>query len=558
MHDSNGATLKRISVRATLLAILCTLPACALADDMPRIEKKDGRFAMIVEGKPFLMLGAQINNSSSWASTLPNVWPALIDLHVNTVEAPVYWELMEPQQGKFDFANVDLLVNGAREHHLHLVLLWFGTWKNGQAHYVPEWIKTDPKKYPRELNPYGKVLDVLSPNSTSNLEADKHAFVALMHHIKDIDAAQHTVIMIQVENESGSVGSVRDFSPAANKEFAGQVPSALSTALHAASGTWSRVFGADADERFAAYSTASYINEVTKAGKAEYPLPMYCNVWLTYPVHALENRDHPSPGQEYPSGGAQQGNIAIWKSAAPAIDVLAPDFYSDDKAFYRQVVTAYHREDNALFIPETGLSKDFGSNFFYALGNGAIGFSPFGVDYTNWTISDAKIPAYLSANFALFQPMSSEIAQLNLDGKLQTVVEQKGMPRQRLHFPGVDAVVSFGFPQRDGEMPPGTADSSGRAMVAQLGPLEFLVTGFDASVSFELTNPPGAQPRNEQVEILRADEGQFVNGTWQTSRIWNGDQTDRGLNFRSGNTNVVRIRLHTLPLYDESVKSPRL
>jgi hypothetical protein len=550
-------SLRRISFRAALLVIFCILPASALADDMPRLEKKDGRFAMIVEGKPFLILGAQINNSSSWPSTLPKIWPALDALHVNTVEAPVYWEQMEPEQGKFDFANVDLLVNGAREHHLHLVLLWFGTWKNGQAHYVPEWIKTDPKKYPRELNPYGKVLDVLSPNSATNLEADKHAFAALMRHVKEIDATQHTVIMIQVENESGSVGSVRDYSLAADRDFAAQVPSSLANALHTPTGTWSKVFGADADERFAAFSTATYINEVAKAGKAEYPLPMYCNVWITYPVHALENRDHPSPGQEYPSGGPQQGNIAIWKSAAPAIDILAPDFYSDDRELFHQVVAAYHREDNALFIPETGLTKDFGPNFFYALGNGAIGFSPFGVDYTNWTISDDKIPSYLSENFALFQPLSREIAQLGFDGKLRTAVEQKGMQRRRLHFPGVDAVISFGFPQHDGQMPPGTFDSSGRAMVAQLGPLEFLVSGLDASISFEIANAPGAKPRNEQVEILRADEGEYLNGTWQTTRIWNGDQTDRGLNFRSGNTNVVRIRLHMLPLYDGSLKSPR-
>jgi len=523
---------------------------------MPHIEKKGGHFAMVVDGKPFLILGAQINNSSSWARTLLKVWPAVEDLHVNTVEAPVYWEQMEPKQGSFDFANVDLLVNGAREHHLRLVLLWFGTWKNGQDHYVPEWIKTDPQKYPREVSSYGKILDVLSPNSATNLEADKLAFVALMRHLKAIDGAQHTVIMIQVENESGSIGSVRDYSAAANQQFAGDVPSTLTAALHSPGGTWSKVFGSDADERFAAYSTASYIYQVAKAGKAEYALPMYCNVWLTYPVDALENRNRASAGQEYPSGGPQQGNINIWKSVAPAIDILAPDFYSHDHAFYHQVIAAYGRDDNPLFIPETLLSKDFGSNFFYALGHGAIGFSPFGIDYTDWTITDDKIPTYLSENYALLLPMANEVAQLNLEGKLQTAVEQKGMPRQKLHFPGVDAIVSFGYPQRDGEMPPGTPDVSGRAMVAQLGPFEFLVTGFDASVSFELASATGDKPGNEQIEILRAEEGQYVKGTWQTSRIWNGDQTDRGLNFHSGNSSVVRIRLHTLPLYDESVRSP--
>jgi len=543
----------RLTRAVTLLALLASLSLYSVADDMPRLDKKDGRFALMVDGKPFLMLGSQINNSSSWASEMPKVWPALEDMHVNTVEAPVYWETMEPEPGKFDFGTVDLLVNGAREHHLHLVLLWFGTWKNGQAHYVPEWVKTNPKKYPREVSSYGKVLDVLSPNSATNLEADKNAFSALMRHVKEIDGAQHTVIMIQVENESGSIGAVRDYSAAAQKQFEGQVPSSLVQTMHTNSGTWSKVFGADADERFAAYSTAHYINEVARAGKAEYPLPMYCNVWITYPVAALENRDHPTPGQEYPSGGPQQGNIAVWKAAAPAIDVLAPDFYSDNVDLFHEIVAAYRRDDNALFIPETGRGANFGSYFFYALGHGAIGFSPFGVDYTGWG-GGQKVPEALSENFSLFKPMDREIAQLNFDGKLQTAVEQKGQPRERLHFDGVDAIVSFGFPQRDGVMPPGTSDEHGRAMVAQLGPLEFLVTGFDASVSFALANAPGGTAKNEQIEILRADEGQYADGKWQTSRIWNGDQTDRGLNFRGANKSVIRIRLHTLPLYDESVR----
>jgi len=519
-------------------------------DPIPRIEKKDGRFALMVSDKPYLMLGAQINNSSSWASTLPAVWPALEQLHVNTVEAPVYWELMEPEPGKFDFTNVDLLIDGAREHHLKLVLLWFGTWKNGQAHYVPEWMKTDTKRYPRELTAYGKVLDVMSPNSETNLDADKHAFAALMRHVKEKDASTHTVIMIQVENECGSVGSVRDFSPAANKEFAEPVPAAL----HTTGGSWTKVYGADADERFAAYSTARYINDVAKAGKAEYPLPMYCNVWITYPVHALENRDHPSPGQEYPSGGAQQQNISIWKMTAPSIDILAPDFYSDDTQLFHEVVAAYHRSDNPLFIPETGRTKDFGNNFFYALGHEAIGFSPFGVDFTNWGIVDAKIPESMAENFALIHPIANEVAALNFEGKLKSAVEAKGEPRQTVHFAGpgegIDAVVSYGFPQNDGAIPPGTVGMNGRALVAQLGPMEFLVTGFDASVSFTLTQQDGVKPRNEQLEILSAEEGRYVDGVWQRTRIWNGDQTDRGLNFHGSSPELVRIRLHKIPLYE--------
>lgn len=548
----NLGSTRRLAAALFPVIVSAIFAAQAVAQTMPRIERRGDNYAMMVDGKPFLVLGAQINNSSSWAGSLADAWPALADMHVNTVEAPVYWELMEPSPGKFDFANVDLLVKGAREHNLHLVLLWFGTWKNGQNHYVPEWIKTDPAKYPREQNAYGKLLDVMSPNSATNLDADKHAFAALMRHVKETDSTQHTVIMIQVENESGSVGSVRDFSPAAQKQFEAVVPAALTGALHTATkGTWSQTFAADADEDFAAYSTASYINEVAKAGKAEYPLPMYCNVWITYPVHALENRDRASAGQEYPSGGPQQQNIAIWKAAAPNIDVLAPDFYSEDMAFYRSIIAAYHRPDNPLFIPETVLAKNFGRDFFYALGQGAIGFSPFGIDYTGWGFTEREIPAYLTENYALLAPISSEIAQWNLDGKLQTSVEDPGEPRKQNHFGDVIATSSFGYPQHDGAVPPGTADSHGRALIAEDGPLEFLVTGFDASVSFTFS-PEYAKAHNAQLEILRAEEGTYENGVWKMVRIWNGDQTDRGLNFHGGKAlEIVRIRLHSLPLTGE-------
>jgi beta-galactosidase GanA len=549
-----------VSALGFVLASLLTPIAPAQSSDIPHLEKRDGRYALIVDGKPFLVLGGQINNSSAWPATLPAAWSAAEAMHANTVEAPVYWEQMEPAKGTYDFTNVDLLVTQAREHKFHLVLLWFGTWKNGQNHYVPEWIKSDPKTYPREENAYGKLLDGMSPNSTANLDADKTAFAALLGHVKTIDAAQHTVIMVQVENESGSVGSIRDFSPAAQRLFDATVPADLARALHLPTGgTWSKTFGPDDDESFAAYSTAHYVGEVAAAGKAEYPLPMYCNVWFAYPVHALENRDHPSAGQEYPSGGPQQANIAIWKAAAPAIDILAPDFYSDDFSLFRTIAATYDRADNPLFIPESQLGPNFGRYFFYALGKGAIGFSPFGIDRSAQAtqpadqVPNATRPATPADNFALFNAPGGEIAQLNLEGKLQTAVEDKGAARQTIHFATADAVASFGFPQSDGAYPPGTPTLQGRAVVAQLGPLEFLVSGFDVSVSFTLPAAALQQTPNLQLEILRAEEGKYIDGVWQTTRILNGDQTDRGLNFRSSDPPLVRIHLHALPLYDEAV-----
>src|SRR6202012_3654001 len=182
----------------------------AMAEEAPKLVQKEGHYAFLVDGKPFLMLGGQIHNSSAWPSELPQVFQSIEALHANTLEAPVYWEQIEPTQGHFDFSNVDALVRGARDHKIRLTLLWFGTWKNGEMHYAPEWVKTNPARYPRMIDERGDPIQVLSANAPANLDADKTAFAALMHHLAQIDADQHTVIMVQVENESGAIGAVRD------------------------------------------------------------------------------------------------------------------------------------------------------------------------------------------------------------------------------------------------------------------------------------------------------------------------------------------------------------
>lgn len=526
--------------RACCLALLTTASwSCARTEDAPRLESRNGRHTLLVDGKPFLVLGAQINNSSSWPAVLPQVWPALEAMHVNTAEAPVYWEQMEPQPGQFDFSTVDLLVNGARERHMRLVLLWFGTWKNGNMHYAPQWVKSDPKKYPRVINAAGEPIDVLSANSRTNLEADKTAFAAMMHHLAGIDSTQHTVIFVQVENESGNVGSPRDYSPASNREFDGQVPPELLKASGKSRGTWREVFSSRADETFQLYAQARYINEIAAAGKREFPIPLYCNVWLSYPIAELPERQIPNPGIGYPSGGPVQDQVALWKALAPSVDVIGPDIYSDDPAFYRSVLEAYARPDNALWVPETGNGDNYAPFLFLALGHGAIGFSPFGVDRTGWTFSGEKGPVAHSENYALLSSMTQPLAALNFDGKLKTAIEALGGAEQELDFGEWKAAVSFGPRHRDGTHATGTPDHAGRALVAQLGPDEFLVTGIEASVAFHI---PGRLP-GLRMQILSAEEGTYENGTWHPLRLWNGDQTDRGLNFRHNVTTAVRIRV---------------
>jgi hypothetical protein len=537
MREANTlARLRLSSVAVLMLAAACQV---CLAAQAPTLVAKDGRWALLVDGQPYLMLGGQIHNSSAWPSELPAVWKSLSELHANTVEAPVYWEQIEAKQGQFNWDNVDAVVKGAREHNLHVVLLWFGTWKNGNMHYAPQWVKTDPKRFPRVVRADGEPIDVLSANSKSNLDADKTAFVALMHHLKTVDAEEHTILLVQVENESGIIGSPRDFSPESNKEFAGAVPADMLAAAKQKPGTWSEVFHGDADELFQLYHQAHYLNEIAAAGKAEFHIPLYMNVWLSYPPAELPERRVRIPGVQYPSGGAVQPWVGLWRALAPSIDAIAPDIYGDDPGFVRDVLAAYHRPDNPLLVPEIAKPDSFAKYDFLALGEGAIGVAPFGVDPHGWNILGDVVAAGHARNFALLAPMVREIAKLNFEGKLKTSIEESGQAQQELDFGPWQATVSYGFPQQDGRRPPGTNDAHGVALVAQCGPDEFLVSGVDASVSFHM---PGRLP-GMRMQILSAEEGSYSDGVWKAKRLWNGDETDRGLQFHANDPAVVRVRL---------------
>ena len=511
-----------------------------MAAETPKLTEKDGRHALLVDGQPFLVLGGQIHNSSAWPNELPQIWKSFETLHANTLVAPVYWEQMEARQGHFDFSNVDQIVQGARKHDLQVILLWFGTWKNGNNHYVPAWVKQDPQTYPLTIRPDGEPIDVLSPISHNTMEADKKAFVALMQHLKELDGVQHTVIMVQVQNEAGNIGSIRDNSAEANKLFDAAVPADLLKAANkTAAGSWTQVFGGDANEIFQLYYQAKYIDAIAAAGKRAFDIPLYINVWICYPAGELAQRQLPNPGIGYPSGGAVQKYVGLWRTLAPSIDVIAPDIYSDDMGLVKNTFATYSRPDNPLMIAEVARNDSYAKFFFTALGEGAIGFSPFGVDQSGWNIQgDIPWTAH-AANYALIGPMSRDIARLEFEGKLKTVVEQPGQTETEIDFGNWQATVAFGFPQNDGRHAPGNKDASGVALVAQLGPDEFLVTGADASVTFHL---PGKLPWIRS-QVLSAEQGNYVNGVWKPLRLWNGDETDRGLQFHRAQPEVVHVKM---------------
>src|SRR5271157_4746643 len=198
------------------------------ASEIPHLRKQGTATQLIVDGKPYLALAGELLNSSATSlEYMKPVWSRLVETKLNTLLPGVSWNQIEPQEGKFDFKVVDGLIQEARSHNLHLVPLWFGSWKNSLSSYAPDWVKKDFERFPRAQAAGGKNIELLSTLSDANRDADARAFAALLRHIKAVDGQQHTVIMLQVENEVGMHGDSRDRSPAANKAFAGPAPKEL-------------------------------------------------------------------------------------------------------------------------------------------------------------------------------------------------------------------------------------------------------------------------------------------------------------------------------------------
>lgn len=508
---------------------------------IPAVAEKDGRYALMVDGEPYLMLGVQANNSSAWPATLDKVWPAAEALHANTVELPIYWEQLEPEEGRFDFSLVDTILKQAREHHLHLVLLWFGTWKNGSSHYTPAWIKLDQAKYPFLRNAQDETVDSPSPFAEAYLHADEDAFRALMRHLKQADP-ERTVLLVQVENESGVWGGVRDYGPEARTAFAGPVPERLVHGLSKQPGTWQQVFGDDADEAFEAWYTAAYIEQVAAAGKKEYALPLYVNAALRDPLH-------PGKPGTYESGAPTDNNIDIWKIAAPSINLVAPDIYMPDYDRYMKVMELYKRRDNPLLIPETGNSPAYARYVYCAIGSGALGWAPFGLDYTGYSnhpsgpeAMEASALKPFAAQYALLEPIDRMLAMSEFEGKVRGSCEDPKNHVQTLAFERWQAVIQYGMPSFGNWMQPkGNTPPDGGAVILELGPDEFLVAGHHARVDFKPTFAPGKKRL-----FLTVEEGSYdAAGKWKTARIWNGDQTDYGLNLRADANVLLRVKLTT-------------
>lgn len=528
----------------------------------PHLENKGKATQLIVDGKPFLMLGGEVRNSSSSSlAFMAPIWPKLKAMHLNTVLVPVAWETIEPQEGQFDFSIVDGLVKGAREQNLKLVILWFGSWKNTYSSYAPAWVKRDQTRFARVLTADGRGTERLSPFSQAASDADARAFARLMQHIKLVDGVRHTVLSIQVENEVGVIPESRDRSPAATAAYDAPVPDALMrylnehrTTLHPTlrtswessggrkSGNWREVFGSSdtTDALFMAWYYSHFIEQVAAAGQAQYSLPMFTNAALIRPNYQA--------GQ-YNSGGALPFAIDIYKAAAPSLDFLSPDIYFED---YVNWASQYARKDNPLFVPEARGGAVGAANALYSYGAlNAIGFSPFGIDGEGVVLQgDASIglsaagdsDPVMSAIYGQLGALAPRVLQAQAEGKISAMILEGGAQRAgRLRIG--DYIVNMVRAEGDNRKVDPTSRVA--AMFLQTAPNEFMVVGSgDAQLSFT-TDSPGAS----LVGIESVDEQFISNDKTVTGRRLNGDETGQGQSLRLFTADAQSNRVYRLRLY---------
>ncbi|MBL9207029.1 MAG: DUF5597 domain-containing protein [Opitutaceae bacterium] len=531
-------------------SLLCLLAFTTglVAAELPHLRKQGTATQLMVDGQPFLIRGGELGNSSGEPDYLRPFWGKLKGGNLNTVLVPISWDIIEPVEGRFDFATVDGLLRDARSFDQKLVLLWFGTWKNSMSCYAPAWVKRDPARFPRAQDSGGRGLEILSPFSAANRDADGRAFAALMRHLKANDP-QHTVIMVQVENEIGMIPEPRDRSAEADRQFASAVPPVLmdyltrnraslapellatwQSAGGKSTGTWAEVFGTTpaGEEVFMAWHFAAFTQAVTAAGKAELALPMFANAALIRPSY--------QPGQ-YPSAGPLPHLIDVWRAAAPALDFLAPDIYFPNFMHWARL---YTRSGNPLFVPEALRSPEAAVNALFAFGaHDAIGFCPFAIESNTEPAS-----GYLAASYDLVRQLTPLLVEKQGRGLTAGLLQESTDNRQPQQLRLGQWIFQVSFERA---APPSLADGlavvvgtensalagGGRAGAAPAGGLmitlgddEFLFAGIGVTITFASSEP------GQQAGILSVSEGRFVNGKWTHERWLNGDQTHQGRHVR--------------------------
>jgi beta-galactosidase GanA len=536
------------------------------ADSAPLPElRKVGRVKQLFVGdKPFLVLGGELGNST--ASDLAVLDVALEKcqrMNLNTVMLPVYWDLIEPEEGKFDFTLVKGAIDRARARDLRLVFLWFGTWKNSMSCYAPSWVKRDTARFERAKSSAGEALEIISPESAAANAADARAFAALMRWTSQYDAHERTVVMVQVENEVGMIPEPRDHSEKSEQAYRSEVPDKLLSLLamgelgpevgalwkkagRKSRGTWSEVFGAgpEGEEILTAWQLSRYVEKVAAAGKREYPLPMIANAALVRPGY--------QPGQ-YPSAGPLPHLLEVWRAGAPSLDMICPDIYFPN---FMEWCGRYVRNNNPLFIPEMAPSLRATGNVVYAVAQcGAIGCGPFAIESV-----DPRKQRRIANCYGILGGMSGLILKAQQDGTILGLSPQVAFDwtidekPQRGELGSIVFEATFDRPASAGgtetttlptlgsgrwDVPQGTP--CGSAMIMQIADEEFVIVGMGVTITFAPANGKG------KVGIDRVQEGRYKkDGKWVGGRWLNGDETHQGrhVHFDDGRWTVQRVTLY--------------
>lgn len=521
----------------------------------------NNRPVLTVNDSPMLILAGELGNSTvtSQEDIVTNI-EKISGHNLNTILVPAYWELIEPEEGTFDFTLIDEVIDRAKENNLKVVFLWFGAWKNSMSCYAPEWVKKDTTRFPRARTSNGKPLEILSVFSENVLDADLNAFEAFLNHIKEYDG-EDNVIMIQVENEIGMLEDARDHSGLADEEYDKGVPSELMVyvkdhrdGLHPAladkwkingngmSGSWSDVFGRDlyTDEYFMAWNYAKYIEKLASRGKTILNLPFYLNA-------ALNSRGR-KPG-EYPSAGPLAHLKDIWHAAAPSIDFLSPDIYDTG---FEDWVKEYAFEDNLLFVPEVKRDKSNPAQAYYIVGHhDAIGFSPFSIEN-----GDDDYFSDLSKAYKTLSELTPLLVKYGDKGWTDGVLLSADRPDKVIEDDLMRITLShyFTLPWDPRASDKNNWNDSG-AIIMKIAPEEFILAGSGVVVKFE--------DILEREEKLNLGEDGFVSsgnqeivtasrktpriglagveeikvkpdGSFTRIRSFNGDETHQGRHVRIG------------------------
>ncbi len=527
----------------SLLAICLVSPA-----QVVKLNKAKQHSQLMVDGKPFHMLGGELGNST--ASWLPHqidsVFSRLKQLNLNTVLVPAYWELIEPEQGKFSFTEVDNAINIARKHDLKVVFLWFGSWKNSMSCYAPQWIKSNRSKYPYIKTKDGRNHEIMSPFAQSNLNADLNAFVTFMKHINNVDKEYGTVLMVQIENEIGMIPEARDHSDDANRLYQSNVPSELidylkknkkdlhpvllnkwQTTNYTEKGSWTTVFGDDiyTEELFMAWHFGHYVNKLALSGKQVHNIPMYLNA-------ALNSRGR-LPGA-YPSAGPLDHLIDIWRVAAPKIDFISPDIYDPG---FKTWCSKYNRDFNPLFIPEIRLDDANAIQVLYAIGeHGALGFSPF-------SIEDSRLEDNpLAKSYSILAKLQPVIARKQLVDKVRgvhfdnetrdTTINLGSYSIQFKH----DYTLGWDAKAKDGSQWPEAG-----AIIIELADGEYLVAGSGVVATFAVAANNCLKAGIISIDDIDIKYGKFI----RLARL-NGDQNHQGRHLRIpvGQWGIQHVKLY--------------